>query len=92
MTFSHDEKLNEIATRVAAGERLSFEDGVVLYVTTDLPALGKLADSERRRRHGRTTSIAISTPPTFVMPTASFAVSSARHVSQTLTHTTSTTV
>src|ERR671916_1101898 len=55
MNFSHDEKLNEIATRVAAGERLSFADGVALYATNDLPALGKLADSERRRRHGRTT-------------------------------------
>src|SRR5918994_1147786 len=55
MTFSHDEKLNEIATRVAAGERLSFADGVALYATNDLPALGKLADLERRRRHGRTT-------------------------------------
>src|ERR1041385_7171883 len=55
MIFSHDEKLNEIATRVNNGERLSFADGVALYATDDLPALGKLADSVRRRRHGRTT-------------------------------------
>src|SRR6185295_777957 len=55
MIFSHDEKLNEIATRVNAGERLSFNDGVALYATDDLPALGKLADIVRRRRHGRTT-------------------------------------
>ena len=55
MTFSHDEKLNEIAARVSKGERLTFEDGVALYATSDLPALGKLADTERRRRHGRTT-------------------------------------
>ena len=55
MTFSHDEKLNQIATRVLAGERLSFADGVALYETGDLPALGKLADTVRRRRHGRTT-------------------------------------
>src|SRR5688572_31091032 len=55
MTFSHDEKLNEIASRASKGERLTFEDGVALYATSDLPALGKLADTERRRRHGRTT-------------------------------------
>ena len=55
MKFSHDNKLNEIAARTIAGERLSFEDGVALYATDDLPGLGKLADMVRRRRHGRTT-------------------------------------
>ena len=55
MNFSHDEKLNEIAKRVTTGERLSFADGVALYATSDLPALGKLADTVRRQRHGRTT-------------------------------------
>src|SRR6476660_10197797 len=55
MNFSHDEKLNEIATRVNAGERLSFADGLALYATDDLPALGKLADLVRRRKHGRAT-------------------------------------
>ena len=37
MNFSHDDKLNEIAERTIAGERLSFEDGVALYATEDLP-------------------------------------------------------
>ena len=55
MDFSHDQKLNDIAGRVTAGERLSFDDGVDLYSTTDLPALGKLADFVRRQRHGRVT-------------------------------------
>src|SRR5215212_7779339 len=55
MTFSHAEKLNELAERVTSGERLSFADGVALYATNDLPALGKLADLVRRQRHGRTT-------------------------------------
>src|SRR5689334_21797469 len=55
MSFSHDEKLNQIEKLVTNGERLSFEDGVALYTTDDLPALGKLADTVRRRRHGRTT-------------------------------------
>src|SRR5882724_481858 len=55
MKFSHDEKLNRIADRIFASERLSFDDGVALYATTDLPALGKLADTVRRRLHGKTT-------------------------------------
>ncbi|HEY0005362.1 MAG TPA: aminofutalosine synthase MqnE, partial [Pyrinomonadaceae bacterium] len=41
--------------RVDAGERLSFEDGLTLYRTDDLAALAKLADTVRRRLHGRTT-------------------------------------
>ncbi len=55
MSFSHDVKLNEIEKLVTNGDRLSFEDGLALYATDDLPALGKLADTVRRRRHGRTT-------------------------------------
>ena len=55
MSFSHDPKLNEISSKVAAGERLSFEDGVALFATNDLNALGKLADKVRRGMHGRTT-------------------------------------
>ncbi len=55
MNFSHDLKLLEIGNRINAGERLSFADGLALYATDDLPALGKLADSVRRKKHGRTT-------------------------------------
>ena len=55
MNFSHDEKLCEVAQKVAAGERLSLSDGLALYATTDLPALGRLADTVRRQKHGRTT-------------------------------------
>lgn len=55
MDFSRDTKLNEIGARVDAGERLSFEDGLALFATDDLNGLGKLADSVRRRKHGRTT-------------------------------------
>ena len=55
MNFSHDKNLAEIANRVEAGERLSFEDGLALYATDDLSGLGKLADTVRRRRHGRIT-------------------------------------
>ncbi len=55
MRFSHDSKLNTIAEKVEAGERLSFDDGLVLYQTSDLAALAKLADNERRKRHGTAT-------------------------------------
>ena len=55
MKFSHDRILVAIAEKVEAGERLSFADGLALFATDDLPALGKLADSVRRKKHGRRT-------------------------------------
>src|SRR5438445_227360 len=55
MYSSHDQTLNEIAAKVESAVRLSCEDGLALYGTDDLNALGKLADTVRRRRHGRTT-------------------------------------
>jgi aminodeoxyfutalosine synthase len=55
MNFSDDPKLVEIGNRINAGERLTFADGLALYATDDLPALGKLADTVRRKKHGRTT-------------------------------------
>ncbi|HEX6625629.1 MAG TPA: aminofutalosine synthase MqnE [Pyrinomonadaceae bacterium] len=55
MNFSHDPKLLELAAKVEAGERLTFADGLALFATADVPALGRLADSVRRRLHGRTT-------------------------------------
>src|SRR5688500_8762618 len=54
MNFSHDNKLNEIAERTIARERLSFEGDVALCATDDLPTLRKLTDTISRRRHGRT--------------------------------------
>ncbi|HEV3470321.1 MAG TPA: aminofutalosine synthase MqnE [Pyrinomonadaceae bacterium] len=55
MKFSHDPRLNELAAKVEAGRRLGFEDGVALFGSEDVPALGRLADHVRRRLHGRTT-------------------------------------
>jgi len=55
MNISHDPKLNEISAKVRTGERLSFDDGLALFNTDDLNALGKLADTVRRQMHGRTT-------------------------------------
>ncbi|HEU5239840.1 MAG TPA: hypothetical protein VFU37_22095, partial [Pyrinomonadaceae bacterium] len=55
MSFSYDSKLCDISAKVKTGERLSFEDGVTLFTTNDLNGLGKLADTVRRQKHGRTT-------------------------------------
>lgn len=55
MNFFSDPKLADIAGKIDSGKRLSFEDGVDLFTTDDLTGLGKLADSVRRQKHGRTT-------------------------------------
>ena len=55
MQFSFDKNINTIAGKIDSGERLSFEDGLSLFATDDLNALGKLADSVRRKRHGKDT-------------------------------------
>ena len=47
--------LSDIAARLEAGERLSFADGVQLFETPDLLAVGALANRERERRHGART-------------------------------------
>jgi aminodeoxyfutalosine synthase len=47
-----DADLEDIAGRVAAGERLTGEDGVRLLKTKDLFTLGRLARLACRRRHG----------------------------------------
>jgi aminodeoxyfutalosine synthase len=47
--------LAAIAEKVEARERLSFEDGVWLFHSTDLLALGWIANRERERRHGART-------------------------------------
>ncbi len=50
-TFDYG-SLSDIFERVQAGERLGFEDGVRLYQSNDLPALGSLAQIIRRRKNG----------------------------------------
>ena len=47
-----DATLKPIAEKVLAGERLSFEDGVALYKSPDLLAVGWLANYVREKRHG----------------------------------------
>jgi len=50
-----DQKLKPIADQVLAGERLSLDDGIALYRSPDLLAVGWLANYIREKRHGNIT-------------------------------------
>ncbi len=50
-----DQRLKPIAEKVLAGERLSMEDGIALYRSPDLLAVGWLANHVREKRHGNIT-------------------------------------
>jgi len=53
--FITDQRLKPIADRVLAGERLSMDDGIALYRSPDLLAVGWLANHVREKRHGNVT-------------------------------------
>jgi len=48
-----DSRLKPIAERVLASERLGFDDGVTLYRSPDLLAVGWLGNHVREKRHGK---------------------------------------
>ena len=50
-----DQRLQPIADKVLAGERLSLDDGIALYRSPDLLAVGWLANHVREKRHGNIT-------------------------------------
>lgn len=50
-----DTDLKQIAEKVRDGERISFDEGVLLYKKGDLNYLGVLANHIRERKHGDTT-------------------------------------
>jgi aminodeoxyfutalosine synthase len=50
-----DPRLEPIAAKVLAGERLSFEDGMVVATTFDLLGVGRLANFVREKLHGDVT-------------------------------------
>ncbi|HZW84199.1 MAG TPA: hypothetical protein VFF14_12360 [Candidatus Deferrimicrobium sp.] len=50
--FSSSE-LIDLIEKVVAGERLCFEDGVRLFHSNDLLAIGYMADKIRQRKHGK---------------------------------------
>jgi aminodeoxyfutalosine synthase len=49
-----DGRLKPILAKVEAGVRLDYEDGLALYRSSDLLALGYMANLVRERRHGST--------------------------------------
>jgi aminodeoxyfutalosine synthase len=50
-----DQRLKPIAEKVLAGERLSIDEGILLYRSPDLLAVGWLANHVREKRHGNVT-------------------------------------
>ena len=52
---TYDARLEPISARVLAGERLSFDDGLALYASPDVLAVGWLANHVRERMHGDVT-------------------------------------
>jgi aminodeoxyfutalosine synthase len=50
-----DQRLKPIAAKVLAGERLNMDDGIALYRSPDLLAVGWLANYVREKRHGNVT-------------------------------------
>lgn len=50
-----DRRLEPVLDKVRSGARLSFEDGVLLYETPDILALGYMANLVRERLHGNIT-------------------------------------
>ena len=55
-----DPRLLPLADKVLAGERLTFEDGLLLYATPDLTGVGALAHQVRLQKHGRAAYYAVS--------------------------------
>src|ERR1017187_8364614 len=52
---SHDARLEPIAAKVLARQRLDFNDGLALYGSPDVLAVGWLANHVRERLHGDVT-------------------------------------
>ncbi len=53
--YIEDARLRPICEKVEAGERLGYDDGLALYRTHDLLALGYMANIVRERKHGDIT-------------------------------------
>ncbi len=51
----NDARLQPVAAKVLAGERLNAEDGLALYESHDLLAVGWLANFVREKKHGNVT-------------------------------------
>ncbi|MBK8571601.1 MAG: aminofutalosine synthase MqnE [Geothrix sp.] len=55
-----DARLLPLAEKVLRGERLSFEDGLLLYETPDLNGVGAMAHLVRLQKHGRAAYYVVS--------------------------------
>lgn len=53
-------ELGEVYTKVKNGERLNAADGIALFASPDLTAVGALAASVRMRKHGAVTSYVVN--------------------------------
>ncbi len=51
-TVAGDPALAKIEEKIAAGDSLSFEDGLALYATRDLHTLGRLAREQKQKKSG----------------------------------------
>lgn len=60
ITFT-DERLIPVWERVRAGERLSSEDGVLLFESHDVTAIGRMADHVKRAKSGEKVYFVINT-------------------------------
>jgi aminodeoxyfutalosine synthase len=47
-----DPRLRALSDKIARGDRLSFDDGVALFTSSDIIGLGALADAVNRAKHG----------------------------------------
>ena len=61
LSFDSDARLAAIREKVEAGRRLSFDDGLFLYESADLFALGELANVVRERKNGNFTYYNVNT-------------------------------
>ncbi len=59
--LNHDARLSDIRSKVEAGQRLSFEDGLALEESADLFTLGELANLVRERKNGHRTYYNVNT-------------------------------
>ncbi len=54
------DSLQDIQKKIKAGKRLSFEDGVSLFKSTDILTIGRMAHQVRERMHGRRVFYAVN--------------------------------
>ena len=59
-SYISDPRLLAIAAKVEAGERLTYEDGLLLYESPDLTGIGAMAHHVRLKLHGRKTYYVVS--------------------------------